>query len=316
MKIPPPMHQTVGAIYAWHEKRNAAEPPRLYLGASVIGRECLRAAWYSYRQALPVTFSGQTLRIFDTGHRFEPRISDELRGIGVDVREVDEDTGEQFRWRTLGGHFSGAVDGLAKGFPEAPKTLAVTEYKTLNDKTWKDVAKKGVEQAKPQYWQQAHVNGYMMEIDRVAFIAHNKNDDSLLFEWIHVDKAVAEAVIAKAKSVIEANDPPAKISDDPAFYLCGWCEFKTLCHGEAVPLVGCRTCLHSTPIMDRTDAAWRCEFKKKRLPAKGVVKCSAHRYIPALLANLAEPIDADAERNIVFYRRKDGSEFANDKAGI
>ena len=58
----------------------------------------------------------------------------ELRAIGVTVRECDEDTGEQFRWRTLGGHFSGAVDGLAKGFPEAPKTLAVTEYKTLNDK--------------------------------------------------------------------------------------------------------------------------------------------------------------------------------------
>lgn len=316
MKIPPPLHQTVGAIYAWHEARAAKDKPRQYLGASVIGRECLRAIWYGYRQAFTVTFEGQTLRIFQTGHLFEPRIGGELQAIGVKFRPVDEDTGEQFRWSTHGGHFSGAVDGLAKGFPEAPKSDCVTEFKSLNDKSFKDLAKKGCEASKPQYWQQAHVNGHMMGIDRVALIAVNKNDDSLFFEWIHVDKDVAAGVLAKAKQIIEAAEPPARISDDPAFYLCGWCEFKELCHGQAVPLTNCRTCLHSTPLTDEPGARWRCEFKGKRLPAKGVIKCSAHRYIPALLANIADVVDADAEKNIVFYRKKDGTEFVNDRAGI
>ena len=43
--IPPAQHQTAAAIFALHEAREAAEAPRQYLGASVIGHPCARYLW-------------------------------------------------------------------------------------------------------------------------------------------------------------------------------------------------------------------------------------------------------------------------------
>ena len=63
---------------------------------------------------------------------------------------------------------------------------------------------------------------------------------------------------------------------------------------------------------------WHCAFDGTWM-AESIQRegCAHHRYIPALLANVAELVDADAEENVVFYKRKsDGSELINGRAGI
>lgn len=74
--------------------RNPDKGPRHHLGASIIGRECWREIWYSWRWASPVQFEGRMLRLFDRGHEEEHRFADWLRLIGCEVEQYDPTTGD------------------------------------------------------------------------------------------------------------------------------------------------------------------------------------------------------------------------------
>ena len=77
-----------------------------------------------------------------------------------------------------------------------------------------------------------------------------------------------------------------------------------------MPEVSCRSCLHSTPEKDGT---WSCskDGGEDRCAADQLIACPDHLFIPALLRNHGEPVDASMEENWVEYQRKDGSKFRN-----
>src|SRR4051812_24610087 len=118
--LPPPSMPTVGAIYATYE-RSAWEKGREHLGASIIGHECERYLWLTFRWAVRVQYAGQLLRLFETGQLEEARLVKNLRDAGVTVFEVDPDTGRQWAIRAVDGHFGGSADGIGIGFLEAPR---------------------------------------------------------------------------------------------------------------------------------------------------------------------------------------------------
>jgi hypothetical protein len=66
--------------------------PRPHLGASVIGKECLRSIWYGWRWASLVHFEGRMLRLFNRGHEEEPRFVRWFERIGAAVETVDPAT--------------------------------------------------------------------------------------------------------------------------------------------------------------------------------------------------------------------------------
>src|SRR5690606_8070485 len=109
---------------------------RAHLGGSVIGHPCRRYLWLSFRWARPASFPGRLLRLFQRGQLEEPVFVKELRQAGVEVWEVDPDTGRQIRIALFGGHFSGSMDGVALGLLEAPKTPHLLEFKTHNAKSF------------------------------------------------------------------------------------------------------------------------------------------------------------------------------------
>ncbi len=133
----PTESKTVEAIYKLHERTD--EKPRPYLGGSQIGESCERRLWYSFRWVFPEEFEGRILRLFETGHREEARVIAELRAIGCEVLTEDPKTGKQYRYSHLGGHFSGGLDGVIKGLPDAPKTWHLGEIKTHNARSYKDL---------------------------------------------------------------------------------------------------------------------------------------------------------------------------------
>ena len=45
------------------------DPPREYLGGSLIGHECDRYIWYTYRWAYREEHTGRMRMLFETGHR-------------------------------------------------------------------------------------------------------------------------------------------------------------------------------------------------------------------------------------------------------
>jgi hypothetical protein len=205
-QMPEPLHATVSKIYAAYEA-DAEEDNRPHLGASLIGHECERYLWLTFRWADKKKFDGRMLRLFDTGNLAEARFVADLRRIGVQVHETDPE-GKQWRVSDIGGHFGGSMDGAVLGLPEAPKTWHVAEFKTHSDKSFNDLTKKRVEKSKPQHYAQMQVYMGLMSLDRALYYGVCKDNDEVYTKWVHFDQSVFDQLQARAKKIIDATEPP------------------------------------------------------------------------------------------------------------
>ena len=309
-----PNHPLVESVYAWR-KATTPQGHRAHLGASLIGDGCRRKLWYVFRHCQAADFDGRMLRLFNTGHLAESRFTEELRGIGCDVWEVDPKTGKQIHIELFGGHFSGSLDCIAKARSD---TIAhaymggkphVTEFKTHGEKSFKKLQAEGVMTAKVQHYAQMQVYAHLMKLERWLYMAVNKNTDELHIERGHTDHKCAEYMIDKAKFIIESQTPPEGISDDQTWYQCRFCDFnETVCHGKKLPEVNCRTCLHSTP--DTENGRWSCARHEQWVDEGMVCGEVDHLFIPALV-----PLEQiDAGEDWVSYDL-DGVEIKNGKGG-
>lgn len=264
------MTPTIEAVYKSYE--SASESNRPHLGASEIGKPCGRALWYGFRHASKRAFSGRMLRLFERGQREEPVLIKNLRDIGVTVWDVDPSTGKQFGFATFGGHFSGSCDGVGRGFPEDPRTPMVLEFKTSSDKLFQVLVRDGVEKAKPEHWAQMQVYMSALDINRAYYLAVNKDTDDIYGEIVHFSPVHARQLFEKAERIIFAEDPPGKISDDPAFWQCKFCDHWAVCHGEKLPEINCRTCTWSSP---KREGGWSCPIESEMKPG-----CTSHIFHP------------------------------------
>jgi hypothetical protein len=246
--------KTVQAIYDHYVAKRKGEH-RPHLGGSQIGNPCARALWYQFRHCDKPAFDGRQLRLFQTGDREETRLVENLRAIGVTVWDRDPETGRQIAFTAHGGHFALSLDGVAEGLPDAPKTPHTLEFKTMNDKNFKALQRDGVEKSKPVYYAQCQIGMHLAGLERCAFIAVNKNDDSIYMERIKYDPAMGLQLVAKAREVIFSDKPPAKLNTDPSYYLCRFCDYRHMCHEGKPPEENCRTCAHATP---EESGTWSC----------------------------------------------------------
>ena len=293
---------TIDAIYQTFVDAEARQPQRDYLGGSQIGEECERKLWYSFRHVLRQNFDGRILRLFDTGHREEARLIEDLRRAGCTVYDRDAG-GSQFRYTACDGHFSGGLDGVIEGLQEAPGTNHLLEAKTMKSKLFDEMDAKGVAKAKPVYFAQLQVYMHMAELTRAAFFAVCKDDDRIYMERVPYDAAVAQALLSKASRIIHAETPPDRIAKDASSWLCKFCPYIDLCHGAKVAAVNCRTCVHSSPV---ADAQWECaKSADTSIPEKD---CTEHIFIPDLIP-FATPVTGEPEW--IEYVMKDGRHFIN-----
>ena len=306
--VPEPMHTTAAMIYRAYES-DADDGHRPHLGASLIGHACERYLWLTFRWAKAKKWPGRMLRLFETGQLEEPRIVANLRRIGAQVHETAPD-GKQWRVSAVGGHFGGSMDAAAVGLPEAPKTWHVLEFKTHNDKSFKELLTKGVEKSKPQHWAQMQTYMGLTGMERAMYVAVCKNTDEIYTERVEFDPTEFAKIMARAERVITAAEPPLRCSNDPSWYVCKMCDFHSLCHGEEAPDVNCRTCAHSTPVVEGEDGKWNCrEFGEVGLIAQREShQCRTHRYIPILLERFAT--QKDYVNGDVVYEHEHGT-FAN-----
>ena len=268
---------TVQAIYRAYE--DGRESFRPHLGASLIGRECERELWHTFRWCTVLVHSGRLLRLFETGQLEEDRFVKNLRSVGVEVHDHDEATGRQFGFTDLGGHFAGSIDGAAIGIREAPKTWYLLEFKTYNDKRFELLKKHGVQIASPEHHAQMVVYMFYLGFTRAFYMAVNKNTDELYSERIKNDSALAGLLQQKAERIIFAPHPPVRVSSDPEWWKCRYCDHRDICHDGSPAAVNCRTCQHSTPI----EGGWQCGKRNQMLSYQEQLRgCSDHLYIPEL----------------------------------
>jgi len=203
-----------------------------------------------------------------------------------------------------GGHFGGSLDAVAIGILEAPKTWHVVEFKTHGVKSFRDLCAKGVEVSKPQHTAQMQVYMHLTDITRAIYIAVCKDTDALYVERIHADWDAGQRLLTKARRVIYAPKPLSRISEDPAWFECRFCDHHDLCHGGGRAAHTCRSCLHATPLK----GGWHCARHNRMLsPADQSFACLQHLYIPELVPGEV----TDAGDNFVTYRMADGSTWVD-----
>lgn len=286
----PEQDTTTKRIFELYEK-SANNDYREHLGASVIGEECERKLWLTFRWAKEIKHEGRVLRLFESGKREESRVLQNLRDCMFEV--LDTIDGKQINYSLFGDHFGGSVDGMILGIPEAPKTWHLVELKTHNDRSFKDLVKKGVRESKPVYWAQMQMYMGMSQtqgphpLNRALYIGVNKNDDSMHYERFEYDKDAFSALKGKALRIIEAVNPPPRASDTPTKPPCVYCAFKSFCHApsdplpiEDLPSINCRNCLHSTPGLN---GDWACELRGEGLSLdRQRVGCGEHLFHPEI----------------------------------
>lgn len=302
--LPETQSPTVAAIDAWHEaKQDKGHYP--YIRGSAIGHACERALWYRFRWAHdPETFSGRMLRLFQTGHREEARMVVDLLNAGVAVQDRDPETRDQWRVEACDGHFRGHLDGIVEGIKEAPATPHLLECKTHSAKSFAQLKKMGVAAAKPEHVAQMMAYMHLKGLTRAFYLAKNKDTDEYYAERVRYDAAHGAALIAKAERIRAADAAPARVSDDPDYFLCKafGCSSYSVCHGAGWALRNCRTCLHAERI---TYGNWFCNRNRETLLRSTQERgCPNHLYLPALVPG--EQIDADETAETVTYRMASG----------
>ena len=251
---------------------------RPYLGMSSLAEPCSRKLWYGFRCVKDRYVSPRQDRLFSRGHREEHIIQSDLRKAGV-ICIVDPSNQPEFV--DCNGHCKGHPDDCLSNVPDAPKTLHLGEYKTHNDKSFKDLKKNGVKKSKPVHYGQMIVYMYKWELTRGLYVAINKNDDERYYERVYEDKQYAKELIQKAYDIISSEIPPKRMTDNPTFYLCKWCDYSDICHQGVQPLSHCRTCKFGD-ICD--EGKWECSGHKIELSfQQQLIGCKRHKYMEGLL---------------------------------
>lgn len=265
---------------------------RSHMGISQSGRECAREIWYSWRWATHVRFSGQQLRLFNRGHLEEARFTAMLRSIGIQIFQADEN-GKQFRISYFGGHYGSAIDGVGVGIPDFESDKPVlTEFKTHKEKSFRkligEVDKEGNVIKPPEGVKKSKVEHYVqmqqyMEYYKLEFALYgavNKDTDEVYWEIVPFDPECAKYFRERSQRIIFAKEAPPKLSHNPSFWKCKYCDQKRVCHFDAAPEFNCRTCFAAQP---HDDGTWWCSTHNAILDKERQLSgCPEYQMHPSL----------------------------------
>lgn len=248
-------------IFATYEARsNDRRPNRIR--PSELGHPCLRYLWIRYRWGDRFSyFDGRMHRLFETGHLQEDRMANDLRSVGASVTTRDPDNPtSQLSFEGLHGHVKGFLDGIAEGVPHAHHDEVLTEMKTHNAKSFKDLDKNGVAKSKVQHYAQMQLYMLQYGLKEGLYIAVNKDDDDVYCEFIEYNDMYAQGLRERAETILYAKTIPPRISESLTSMACRFCSAAATCHNLEAPAKSCRTCRFGTPLTEdgQTLPVWQC----------------------------------------------------------
>ena len=209
----------------------AAELPRSYLGASIVGGECLRKVQYDW-WCTP-THSARLREIFDRGHYFEERSRQLLSKAGFQFAPP-----ETLAFSTVNGLLRGHADGKIIAGPELPSLTYpfLWEHKAVNAKNWRALERDGLEKSFPQYAAQvALYQAYLDVTNPALFTALNADICERLHLLVPFDAARAQAWSDRAVNIIEATragELLPRFTDDDGDWRCKMCSHRGRCGGR------------------------------------------------------------------------------------
>lgn len=235
----PATDPTLDAVDAALMVRNASQPPRTYLGMSAIGHPCGRKLWYDYHRPAPRHIDGAGLRRIQDGHRGEDLMAERLRMVpGITLMTVDPETGRQFEFNDHDNRFGGHADGMILGLLQAPKTWHVWEHKVVGEKKWAELLKlkqtvgekAALREWDAVYYAQAVLYMHYSGLSRHYLTCDTPGGRASTSVRTNADPVHAAELISKAKRILDARAPLARLSNDPAWWQCRWCDRHEECH--------------------------------------------------------------------------------------
>lgn len=289
--------------------RGTEDKYRRHQGASGIGRDCAREIQLKWRWAQQSQFDERMLRLFNRGHLEEARFLAMLMCVpGVQLWYETEDGG-QFKFSDYANHYGSALDGIAVGIPDVPEGAACyTEFKTASSKAFAKIKANGCRAEKFEHYVQMNQCMLYYKLPFSLYMVVNKDTDELYAEIIQFDQANADQYRNRAGEVIFTTDPLPRISNQPTFWKCKFCDEKPVCHGKKIPDINCRTCAHWSP---KAEGGYSCARGHEDTVGNkhaSFVGCPEHVFDPTLLPQFSY-MGGNHESNYSVLRTRSGHEF-------
>jgi hypothetical protein len=212
-----------------------AELPRPYLGASIVGSECLRRVQYDWW--IRPELDARTRAIFARGHYFEVRVREQLVAAGFRFAPP-----EALAFTAVNGDLRGHADGIVIAGPNPLGNAYVNypflwECKALNAKNYRALAKNGLEKEFPRYAAQVAIyQAYLRLTNPALFSTVNADTCEQLHFWVPFSAERAQLWSDRAANIIEATRAgellPRGYKDSTDWH-CRVCAHKERCWGAA-----------------------------------------------------------------------------------
>jgi hypothetical protein len=207
-----------------------AELPRPYLGASIVGHECLRRIQYDW-WCKPM-HSARLREIFARGHYFEERSRQHLSAAGFKFAPP-----EALGFSTVNGLLRGNADGIIIAGPDLPGAYLIYpllwEHKAVNAKSWRALERDGLGGTFPQYAAQVALYQAYLDITNPAlFTALNADTCERLHFLVPFDAEHAQLWSDRAVTIVEATRAGELLPrgfDDPKDWHCRMCNHVERC---------------------------------------------------------------------------------------
>jgi hypothetical protein len=220
---------------AINDQIEAAQKPqtndRHYLGASVIGHECLRQIQFNW-MVDEVEFPSRVRDIFARGHWAEAQTRQRLKGIGFKFAPI-----ERTGFKAANGLFRGHCDGVLTAGPEIPglKYPAIWEHKCLRASSWRAIEREGLSVEFAHYEAQVSIyQGYLGLPNDALYSVTNADTCERLHFLVPFDAERAQGWSDRAVMVIlatKAGELLPRVTYNPKDWRCRMCSFSARCWG-------------------------------------------------------------------------------------
>jgi hypothetical protein len=205
--------------------------PHPYLGASIVGSDCLRRVQYDWW--ITPALDARTRAIFARGHYFEARMREQLVAAGLRFAPP-----EALAFTAVNGDLRGHADGVIIVGPN-PLGSAYLNYpflweaKALNAKNYRALARNGLEKEFPRYAAQvALYQAYLKLTNPALFSVINADTCEQLHFWVPFSAERAQLWSDRAANIIaatRAGDLLPRGYKDPTNWHCRLCPHTDRC---------------------------------------------------------------------------------------
>jgi hypothetical protein len=205
-------------------------PREQYLGASILGHECLRRIQFEWWCRTDIL--AQDRERFERGHYFEERMRRHLVAAGFRFAPS-----AACEFTAVGGTMRGHADGVIIHGPDLPGTYVIYpliwEHKCLKATSYREIERDGLEKKHINYLVQVALYQAYLNITNPALFTVTNADTC---EWLHFfvpfDAERAQLWSDRAANIIAATRASELLPrgfSDPEKFPCKQCPFKERC---------------------------------------------------------------------------------------